>query len=159
MRDRRFIAEHRGGALGQDAHRALMAWALTCARHVLPLARGDLGAEVAKALDVAENWARGRATTGAAMAAARAVHRAARGIDDPVDRAIARAVGHAVATGHMADHSLGAAIYAVKAARAAGLSEAEEIAWQQAQLPDGLRVQVTELRAARDPAFRGASHY
>jgi hypothetical protein len=40
--------------------------------------------------------------------------------------AVARSVGHAVATAHIADHSLGAAWYALKAVKSAGKSIGEE---------------------------------
>ena len=37
MRDKRFIAEHRGGPLKKEQHCQLITWACTCAEHVVPL--------------------------------------------------------------------------------------------------------------------------
>jgi hypothetical protein len=54
---------------------------------------------------------------------------------NPVSTAVARAVGHAVATAHMADHSLGAAVYALKAVKIAGKSVEADRKWQKKQLP------------------------
>jgi hypothetical protein len=55
--------------------------------------------------------------------------------------AAARAAGHAVATAHMADHCLGAALYALKAVEATGAAADVERVWQMQQLPN----QVWEL--------------
>jgi len=55
--------------------------------------------------------------------------------------AVSRAVGHAVATAHMADHSLAAASYALKAVKSAGKSISEERKWQDEQLP----IEIKEL--------------
>ena len=57
----------------------------------------------------------------------------------------ARAAGHAVATAHMADHSLGAAAYAVRAVKLAAPAEAAQAAgdhehrWQREHLPQAVR--------------------
>lgn len=37
MRDKRFIAVHRGGPLSKEQHYQLISWAHTCTEHVLPL--------------------------------------------------------------------------------------------------------------------------
>ncbi len=37
MRDKRYIAEHRGGLLKKEQHRQLVLWACECAENVLPL--------------------------------------------------------------------------------------------------------------------------
>ena len=86
------------------------------------------------ALHVAREWEKGNATTGAAMKASLGAHAAARETSDPVKIAVARSIGHAVATAHMADHSPGAALYALKAVRFAGKSIDEERDWQTIQL-------------------------
>ena len=88
-----------------------------------------------RALDLADQWEKGCVQTGVAMKAAREVHAYARSLDDPVDIAIVRAVGHAVATAHMADHSSGAALYALKALKLHGCALDEEKTWQRDQLP------------------------
>ena len=79
-----------------------------------------------------------------ARQAAYAAHAAARAADGAA-REAARAAGHAVATAHMADHELGAAVYAIRAVRAAAppdqLAEAGrvECLWQREQLPEAIR--------------------
>ena len=60
-------------------------------------------------------------------------------------REAARAAGHAAATAHMADHELGAAVYAIRAVRSASPEERRDEAgrnecrWQRAQLPEAIR--------------------
>ena len=68
--------------------------------------------------------------------------------------AVARAVGQAVATAHMADHSLGAALYALKAPTAADQSSELEGRWQLERLPVEIReLVVSALRAPRLKSF------
>ena len=76
---------------------------------------------------------------GSAIRASRSVHAHAREITCPVAQAVASG-GAWSATAHMADHSLGAALYAQKALKLAGQSYQEEGAWQveQHHLPEGL---------------------
>jgi hypothetical protein len=93
------------------------------------------------ALIVAKEWIKGNASVGEARNASLAAHSVAREVSNPILTAVARSVGHAVATAHMADHSLGAALYALKAVKNAGESIEIEKNWQNAQLP----VQIKEL--------------
>ncbi|MBD0255881.1 MAG: hypothetical protein ICV83_09190 [Cytophagales bacterium] len=155
MRDKRFIAEHRGGLLKKAEHRQLVQWAGNCARHVLPLLGENVDARLQGALAVADRWAVGHAATSEAMRASRAAHAAAREAAHPVAAAVARAVGQAVATAHMADHSLRAAWYALKATRRAGKPVAAEQQWQQEQLPPALREWIAEARQTKEPATPG----
>ena len=75
---------------------------------------------------------------GDARKAAVAAHAAARETKDAILKNLVRATGHAVATAHMADHAPGAAAYVLKACKVVGGDElvAQELAWQQAQLPE-----------------------
>lgn len=68
-----------------------------------------------------------------------ASHAAAREATDPSAIAVARAAGHAAATAHFAEHSLGAALYALKAVEATGGSVGKERTWQIEQLPAEVR--------------------
>jgi hypothetical protein len=123
MRDRRFVAVHRGGPLDVAKHRLLAAWAADCAEHVLPLFEaGNADERPRRAVETARAWARGVVSVGDARKAAVGAHAAARGATSESATAAARAAGHAVATAHMADHCLGPAIYALKAVEAAGAS-------------------------------------
>jgi len=96
-----------------------MLWAIDCAVRVLPLTGARAGARLSATLEVAASWAEGEASVGEAQKAAWRAHAAARSLSDPAAVYAARAVGHACATAHMADHSLGAALYALKARQAA----------------------------------------
>ena len=134
MRDKRFIAEHRGGSLTKDNHHKLIRWAIECSEHILSLIAEDIDRRLSHALFVAKEWENENATTGEAMKASSGAHAVARESSDPVSIAAARSVGHAVATAHMADHSPGAALYALKAVKFAGKSIDEERYWQTIQL-------------------------
>lgn len=141
MRDERFIAVHRGGPLTLERHRLLAMWSAECADHVLSLFTSHKPTDhrPQAAIDVARAWSHGEITVGTARTAAVAAHAAAREVDSDAARYAARAAGHAVATAHMADHAPGAAMYALKAVRAATGSEeamAEEHKWQLACLPE-----------------------
>lgn len=140
MRDRRFVAVHRGGPLDRGEHRLLAAWAAGCAEHVLPLFEECSSDDrPRRAIAVARAWARGEVSAGNAQKAAIAAHAAARDIKHKSATAAARAAGHAVATAHMADHCLGAALYALKAVEATPAPVDVERAWQVEQLPDQVR--------------------
>ena len=132
-----------------EQHRQLMRWAVACAEHVVPLYPGELDERLKHALDVAKEWTLGKVPTGAAMKASVGAHAAARDSDDPVAIAVARSIGQAVATAHMADHSLGAAWYALKAVKAAGKSVEMEREWQDKALGDEVRELVVGARARR----------
>lgn len=154
MRDERFIAVHRGGLLGADRHRLLAAWAADCAEHVLALYSAHYPEDNRPrlAIETARAWAAGRATVGEARAASVAAHAAAREASQGAARAVARAAGHAVATAHMADHALGAPLYAIKALQAAGAEDRaveRERTWQQERLPQEIRALVLSAATAR----------
>lgn len=86
---------------------------------------------------------------GEAQKAAVSSHAAAREAGHPAAIAAARAAGHAAATAHCADHSLGAAHYALKAVVAHGGSPGAERSWQIARLPADLRGLVTSALETR----------
>jgi hypothetical protein len=142
MRDKRFIAEHRGGPIKKEQHRQMIKWACNCAEHVLPLFGEKLDDRLENAILVAKEWEKGNASVGVARKASSGAHAVARELSIPTTIAIARAVGHAVATAHMADHSLGAALYALKAVKHAGKSIDAERKWQNEQLPSEIKALV-----------------
>jgi hypothetical protein len=134
MRDKRFITELRGGSLTKNNHQKLINWARKCSEHVLSLIDEDIDNRLLYALHIAEEWENGNVKTGEAMKASLKAHAVARESSNPVIVAVARSVGHAVATAHMSDHSLGGALYALKAVRLAGKSVSEEREWQTGKL-------------------------
>jgi hypothetical protein len=156
-RDPRFITIRRGGTLTDSDHRLLALWAAVCAEHVLHLFESVQPSDPRprQAIEQTRAWARGgitmsqaRAAGGHAMAAARALSGAA--------RHAAYAAGQAAVVAHVAAHELGAAAYAIKAARAAApLCEGEsagltECRWQREQLPDAIRELVLEDQRLRN---------
>jgi len=144
MRDKRFIAEHRGGPLSLDNHHKLIRWARECSEHVLSLIDGEIDARLLYALHVAKEWENENVTVGEAMKASSGAHAAARDASNPTSKAVCRSVGHTVATAHMADHSTGGALYALKAVMHAGKSIDEERLWQTKQLKQ-LPSEIVEL--------------
>ena len=156
-RDPRFVTIRRGGMLTNTDHRLLALWAAICAEHVLPLFEAAQPADPRprQAIEAARAWTRGelkmieaRALGGHAMGAARDLRGAA--------RFAAYAAGQAAVVAHVAAHELGAAAYAIKAARAAapeGASEdagRQECRWQRDQLPDAIRALVLDDQRLRN---------
>lgn len=150
MRDKRFVAAHRGGPLTLPVHRLLALWAADCAEHVLPLFElHHSDGRPRQAVEIGRAWGRGEVKTGIAQLAAVAAHAAARAATDDAAKAVARAAGHAVATAHFADHCLGPVIYGAKAVELAGGSAYDERAWQIARLPAAVRALVISALDAR----------
>ncbi len=157
VRDPRLVTIRRGGTLTDADHHRLALWAAACAEHVLPLfgaARPD-DARPREAIAAAGAWARGelammqtRALGGHAMAAARDLEGA--------PRFAAYAAGQAAVVAHVAEHDLGAAAYAIKAAVAAAPAGHEEEArrdecrWQRERLPGEVRDLVLEDQHRRN---------
>ena len=156
-RDPRLVTVRRGGTLEDTDHRLLAIWAATCAAHVLHFFEQTSPADTRprEAIEQAHAWARGEITMTQARTAAFAAHAAAREVSGAA-KETARAAGHAVAVAHMADHELGAAAYAIRAARAAadpdGRDEAgrAECRWQRAQLPVEIRELVLDDQRLRN---------
>jgi RNA-splicing ligase RtcB len=144
MRDKRFVAVHRGGPFTKTNHHKLIRWARECSEHVLSLAAEPIDPRLIYALKVAKEWEYEKVTTGEAVKASLGAHAAARESSDPVAIAVARSVGQAVATAHMADHSMGAALYALKAVSLAGKSVDKEREWQNKHLLQ-LPMEIVEL--------------
>jgi hypothetical protein len=149
MRDKRFIAEHRGGPLKKEQHYQLITWACDCSEHVVHLFGEKIDDRLKNALHVAKEWKQGHASVGDARKASVGAHAVARESSNPTAIAIARSVGHAVATAHMADHSLGAAWYALKVVKNMGKSIDVERKWQDEQLPPEIKELVLSARKSR----------
>ena len=161
VRDPRFITVRRGGTLQDDDHRLLAIWAADCAEHVLhhfEQAR-PTDDRPRRAIDLGRAWARGEITWAEARTAAGHANAAARDLSGAARHA-AYAAGQAAAVGHVAAHELGAAAYAVRAARAAAPGNEREAAalaagrlecqWQRARLPDEIRELVLDDQRLRN---------
>lgn len=158
MRNKQFVAEHRGGHLASDDHRGLINWAIACAEHALLLVPNQsVDNRLIHALDIAKEWGKGNVKTGSAMKAAWEAHASARDTANPILKSIARSIGQAVSTAHMADHSVGAALYALKAVRQAGKSIDDERAWQDEKakkLPQKIINLIKEARNEKQQGFK-----
>lgn len=155
VRDPRMVTIRRGGALTDHDHQLLALWAAECADHVLGYFELDRPDDLRPrdAIAAARAWARGavpmmqaRAVGGHAMGAARPLTGAA--------RFAACAAGQAACVGHVAEHDLGAAAYAIKAVMSARPDDPQarrvERDWQRAQLPERVRQLVLNDQLQRD---------
>jgi hypothetical protein len=155
VRDPRLVTIRRGGTLSDADQQLIALWAADCAEHVLHLfeAQTSTDPRADDAVSAARAWARGelgmmqaRAAGGHAMAAARPLRGPA--------RFAAYAAGQAACVGHVAEHDLGAAAYAIRAVRAtdpgnADLARAERD-WQRRQLPEEIRELVLKDQVRRN---------
>ena len=149
MRDKRFKAVHRGGSLSREQHCQLIKWARECSEHILGLFGNNIDNRLYHALVVAREWEKGNVSAGIARKASLDAIAVANESSDPAAIAVARSIGHAVATAHMADHSLGAALYALKAVKNIGKSVDAELKWQNNQLPLDIKELVLTARKAK----------
>ena len=156
-RDPRFITIRRGGTLTDADHQLLALWAAACAEHVLHLfeAARPSDPRPRRAIEQARAWVRGEVKMMQSRASAGAANSAARDLSG-APRHAAYAAGQAAAVAHVAAHELGAAAYAIKAARAAapeGQGESAgrlECRWQREQLPDAIRELVIDDQRLRN---------
>jgi hypothetical protein len=156
-RDPRFITIRRGGTLTDSDHHLLALWSAACAEHVLHLFESvqPLDPGPRQAIEQARAWARGEIKMSQARVAAGHANAAARELSGAARHA-AYAAGQAAAVAHVATHELGAAAYAIKAARAAapeGEGESAgrlECRWQRDQLPEAIRELVLEDQRLRN---------
>ena len=154
MRDNRFVAVHRGGPLKKEQHYQLIKWACECVEHVLHLFGEKIDERLINALNVAKEWKQGNASVGDARKASLGAIAVANESSNPTAIAVARSVGHAVATAHMADHSLGAALYALKAVKNAGKSVDAERKWQNKQLPSEIKELVLTAMSKKEKGLK-----
>lgn len=155
VRDPRMVTIRRGGSLTDADHQLLAIWAATCAEHVLRHVEREVPDDrrPRDAVEAAHAWARGdmtmmraRALGGHAMGAARTLTGAA--------RFAAYSAGQAACVGHVAEHDLGAAAYAIKAAQVAEpdnpLAGRMERDWQRDRLPPAIRALVLDDQVRRN---------
>jgi hypothetical protein len=157
VRDLRFVTIRRGGTLTDSDHHLLALWAASCAEHVLYLFESAQPGDPRPrhAIEHARAWARGelkmmktRTAGGHAMGAARSLSGA--------PRHAASAAGQAGVVAHVAAHELGAAAYAIKAARAAepagdvDAAGRRECQWQRDQLSEAIRELVLDDQRLRN---------
>ncbi len=155
-RDPRLVTVRRGGTLLDADHHLLAAWAADCAEHVLyHFEQAHPGDDrPRRAIGLARAWARGEITMTQARQDAFA-NAAAREVSGAAKLA-ALAAAQAVAVSHVPAHELGAAAYAIRAARAAAPEGEQERAgrlechWQRARLPGEIRELVLDDQRLRN---------
>ncbi len=156
-RDPRFVTLRRGGTLTDSDHHLLALWAASCAEHVLDWFESIRPEDPRprQAIEQARAWAHGEITMSQARAAGGHAMAAARDLSGPARHA-AYAAGQAAVVAHVAAHELGAAAYAIKAARAAAPEGERESAgkfecrWQRDQLPEAIRELVLDDQRTRN---------
>jgi hypothetical protein len=156
-RDPRFITIRRGGTLTDADHHLLALWAALCAEHVLHLFESvrPQDPRPRHAIELGRAWTRGEVKMTEARTSAGHANAAARDLVG-APRHAAYAAGQAAAVAHVAAHELGAAAYAIKAARAAapdgGGDRAArlECEWQRNQLPEAIRELVLDDQRLRN---------
>lgn len=156
-RDPRLVTIRRGGTLTDSDHRLLALWAASCAEHVLGLFESvrPHDPRPRQAIELARAWVRGEVRMSEARASAGHANAAARDLAG-APRHAAYAAGQAAAVAHVAAHDLGAAAYAIKAARAAapdGQADGAgwlECRWQREQLPEAIRELVLDDQRLRN---------
>jgi len=147
----------RGGTLQDSDHGLLAEWAADCAQHVLHFFEDVQPNDdrPRRAIESTRAWARGENVMSQSRAAGGHAMAAARGLRGPA-RFAAFSAGQAAVVAHVAAHELGAAAYAIKAARAAALDGREEdvgrleCEWQRAQLPTEIRDLVLDDQKLRN---------
>jgi hypothetical protein len=157
VRDPRLVTVRRGGTLDDADHHRLALWAADCAEHVLALFEQERPGDdrPRHAIDLARAWTRGEVTMTEARNAAGHANAAARDLRG-APRYAAYAAAQAAVVAHVAAHELGAAAYAIKAARdAAPEGEGEsagriECRWQRDQLPAEVRELVLDDERLRN---------
>ena len=157
VRDPRLVTIRRGGTLSDPDHHLLAIWAAACAEHVLPLFERSAphDSRPRRAIELARAWARGESSMTDSRTAAGHANGAARPLTG-APRWAAYAAAQAAAVAHVAAHELGAAAYAIKAARSAAAEPDRDEAgrlecqWQRAQLPPGIRDLVIDDQRLRN---------
>jgi hypothetical protein len=155
-RDPRFVTIRRDGTLTDTDHHFLAFWAADCAEHVLGLFERERPDDdrPRRAVELCRAWAQGEILMSQARTAGGHANCAARDLSGAARHA-AYSAGQAACVSHVAAHELGAAAYAIKAARAAapqGRSETsghDECRWQRAQLPAAIRELVLDDQRLR----------
>ncbi|MBK7723213.1 MAG: hypothetical protein IPI32_13605 [Austwickia sp.] len=154
-RDPRLMTIRRGGTLTDADHHLLALWAADCADHVLALFESAHPEDPRprEAIDAARAWGRGRMPMMEARARGGHAMAAARPLKGPA-RYAAYSAGQAACVGHVAEHDLGAAAYAIRAVQAAAGKNSREAGagereWQRCQLPEAIRSLVLEDQARR----------
>ncbi|MGE5495174.1 MAG: putative immunity protein [Burkholderiales bacterium] len=99
-----------------QSHRTLVMWALDCAKNALEVFESLYPDEqrLRRALELCEEWSKGRIKMPEAKRAILDAHQAAKDYDDEYG-ALAHAIGHACAAVHVETHAIGLVLYELTA--------------------------------------------
>jgi hypothetical protein len=166
VRDPRFVTIRRGGTLTDADHQLLALWAAACAERVLDFFESARPEDTRprQAIEHTRAWVDGEVKMTQARKAAGRAQAAARDLCGAARHA-AYAAGQAAVVPHVAAHELGAAAYAIKAARAAapeGESDRAgrlECRWQRDQLPEAIHDLVLDDQRLRNDICWSVFHY
>lgn len=103
--------------LNDNADQVILAkWAINCAKHILPLATNEnVDLSIIKdGFKINELWQVGKATVHEVRKAGFKIHTVARECETSVGKNAIRTAGQAVAVGHMREHAMVCADYAIK---------------------------------------------
>jgi Imm-5 like putative immunity protein len=136
--------------LSEADRRIVAVWAADCAERVLGLFEAEAPGDSRPRDAIARLRAFSRGELGVGEARRRFVaHAAAREVSAPAAAAAARAAGQAASVPHLGAHALGAAAYAVKAARLAAPDQpagvSDELRWQLGRLSPAARAALRKL--------------
>ena len=155
-RDPRLVSIRRGGTLTDADHRLLALWAAACAEHVLHLFESVQPSDTRprEAIEHIRAWTRGEVAMMTSRTAGGHAMGAARGLVG-APRFAAYAAGQAACVAHVAAHELGAAAYAIKAARAAAPGDEDRVSrrecrWQRERLPEAIQELVLDDQRVRN---------
>lgn len=114
----------------------LAKWSLLIAKHILGIVDIDYHSidEIVEGFNANEQWQAGRARMHDVRQAGFKIHKLARACDDEIKKTAFRVAGHATASGHMREHAVAAADYAIKTIGLISSNDAEAISkerkWQ-----------------------------
>jgi hypothetical protein len=103
--------------LNDNAEQVTLAkWAINCAKHILPLAKNENidFSVIETGFEVNEQWQVGNTTVNEVRKAGFKIHAIARECETSEGKHAIRTAGQAVAVGHMKEHAMVCADYAIK---------------------------------------------
>lgn len=107
----------------------LAKWAISCAKHILPLSNLENIEmnEIEHGIEINELWQIGKASVYEIRQAGFKIHAIARNCNIEVDKNAVRTVGQAIGVGHMKEHAMVCSDYAIKTVQLAYPNDKEKI--------------------------------
>lgn len=107
----------------------LAKWSIICAKHILPLSKVEniFTSDIVSGIGINELWQIGKASVYDVRQAGFKIHALARNCKTEIGKNAIRAVGQAVGVGHMKEHAMVCADYAIKTVQLAFPNDREKI--------------------------------